>query len=120
MKSLDDLRALRQSLQEQSRLSEIQGKKKIIVSMGTCGIAAGAREVIKAALDEINKRNLDDVIVTQTGCLGLCEKEPVLQVIMPGKQVVTYGYVDAGKARRIISSHVVNGQIIGDWVIENP
>ncbi|MEC9488107.1 MAG: (2Fe-2S) ferredoxin domain-containing protein [Halanaerobium sp.] len=120
MKSLDDLRALRKSLQEQSRLSEIQGKKRVIVSMGTCGIAAGARDVIKAILDEVNKRDLEDIIVTQTGCLGLCEKEPVLQVEIPGQHSVTYGYVDENKARRIVANHLVNGQIIGDWVIENP
>lgn len=92
-------------------------KTKIIVGMGTCGIAAGARETMGAVLQELEKRNLDNVLVTQTGCMGLCEQEPILEVEVPGQPRISYGKVTAEKARQIIARHVVNGNIIGEWVI---
>ncbi|NLK09043.1 MAG: (2Fe-2S) ferredoxin domain-containing protein [Firmicutes bacterium] len=117
MKSLDELRQLREKAQETIRLREQAGGIRIIVGMGTCGIAAGAREVMLAIVDELQKKNLDDVIVTQTGCAGLCEKEPLVEVLRPGEPKITYGYMTADKARAMITSHVVNGQIIGEYVV---
>jgi len=84
--------------------------------MGTCGIAAGARDILKAVLAEIEKRDLD-VRVTQTGCIGMCEKEPLFDVKLPGKERVTYGNLKESDVKKIISEHVVNGNIVTDLVI---
>jgi len=118
VKTLEDLARIRDKAKEAlaARKGE-SGATKIIVGMGTCGIAAGAREVMAAVLDELGKRNLTDVVVTQTGCVGLCDKEPLVDVVKPGRPKVTYGHVNAEKARRIVAQHVVNDQIIGEWVI---
>ena len=87
--------------------------------MGTCGIAAGARQTMLAILDELKKRNINDVIVTETGCIGLCKFEPLIDVIKPGQSKVTYVNVDADKARQIVVKHIINDKIIDDWVIPN-
>ena len=117
MKSLDELKKLREKAQETIRLREQTEGTKIIVGMGTCGIAAGAREVMLALVDELQKKNLSDVVITQTGCAGLCEKEPLVEVIRPGEPKITYGYMTPEKARQMITSHIVNGQVIGEYVI---
>ena len=118
MKTLADLEALRKKAQDSTRLRDGEKGKKIIVGMGTCGIAAGARDVLAAIMEEIEKRNIEDVMVTQTGCVGMCEQEPMVEVIM-GDAKVMYGRVDAEKARRIVAQHIVNGQMIGEWVIQS-
>ncbi len=118
MKTLADLEALRKKAQEATRLREGEKGKKIIVGMGTCGIAAGARDVLAAIMEEIEKRGLEDVMVTQTGCVGMCEQEPMVEVIM-GDAKVMYGRIDADKARKIVAQHIVNGQMIGEWVIQS-
>jgi NADP-reducing hydrogenase subunit HndB len=117
MKSLDELKKLREKAQETIRLREQTEGTKIIVGMGTCGIAAGAREVMLALVDELQKKNLADVVVTQTGCAGLCEKEPLVEVVRPGQPKITYGYMTPERARQMITSHIVNGQVIGEYVI---
>lgn len=117
MKSLDDLRKMREAAQEQVRLRESREGTRIVVAMGTCGIAAGARDTLAAIMDEIQKRNLLDVTVTQTGCMGLCEKEPIVEVFKPDQPQVLYGYVTPERARQIIARHVVNNQVTGEWVI---
>ncbi|NLY52581.1 MAG: (2Fe-2S) ferredoxin domain-containing protein [Firmicutes bacterium] len=117
MKSLDELRKLREKAQEAIRLREQTDGTKIVVGMGTCGIAAGAREVMLALIEELEKKNITDVVVTQTGCAGLCEKEPLVEVIRPGEPKITYGYMTPEKARMMVTSHIVNGQVIGEYVI---
>ncbi|NLA59352.1 MAG: (2Fe-2S) ferredoxin domain-containing protein [Firmicutes bacterium] len=117
MKSLDELKKLRERAQEAIRLREQTDGTKIVVGMGICGIAAGAREVMLALIDELEKKNITDVIVTQTGCAGLCEKEPLVEVIRPGEPKITYGYMTPEKARMVVTSHIVNGQVIGEYVI---
>lgn len=117
MKSLDELAKIREQAKQMIQLRENQDGIKIIVGMGTCGIAAGARETMNAILDELNKRNLTQATVTQTGCVGLCEQEPLIDVIIPKQPRVTYGKVTPDKARQIMANHVVNGNIIGEWVI---
>jgi (2Fe-2S) ferredoxin len=86
--------------------------------MATCGIASGSRETINAIIDEIRKQNLDNVAVVQTGCMGYCYAEPIVEVKLPNKEPVLYGKINAHKGREIVSSHVMNGQIVSDWVIE--
>lgn len=117
MKSLEDLKRIREQAQAQIRLRTQEYNTKIIVGMGTCGIAAGARETLMAILDELAKRNIQDVVVTQTGCVGLCEYEPLVNVIKPGQPKITYMKVTPEKARQIIASHIVNDQVINEWVL---
>ncbi len=117
MKTLKDLEELRKKAQESTRLRESSEGTKIVVGMGTCGIAAGARDTMSAVMDEISKRDIEDVSITQTGCVGMCEQEPIVEVARPGLPKVTYGHIDAEKARKIIAQHIVNGQIVGEWVI---
>ncbi len=91
-------------------------KPKIIIGMGTCGIAAGARSILQTVLKEIDKRDLN-IIVTQTGCIGMCEKEPLLDVKLPGRERITYGNLTAEDVEKIIVEHVINGRIVNDLVI---
>lgn len=116
MKTVEDLKRLRENLQAQMRLRH-EGGTRVIVGMGTCGIAAGAREVMSAILDEIAKRRLDDVTVSQTGCIGMCEKEVLVDVVRPGEPRITYGRVTAADVPRIIAEHVVNGRIVEEKVV---
>jgi (2Fe-2S) ferredoxin len=85
--------------------------------MGTCGIAAGARDVLLAVVDELSARGIMDVVVTQSGCRGLCEREPMMEVQKPGIPVVTYGDLDPEKARAIIAEHIGQGAVVEEWVI---
>lgn len=116
IKSPEDLRRLREEAKALTGIRAGQGVE-IIVGMGTCGIAAGAREVMSAILDELSKREMVDVRVTQTGCIGMCEKEVLIDVVRPGEKRITYGRVKPEDAARIINSHVINGQIVQDLVV---
>lgn len=117
MKSLEDLKRIREQAQAQIRMRTQEANTKIIVGMGTCGIAAGARDTLMAILDELAKRNIQDVVVTQTGCVGLCEYEPLVNVIKSGQPKITYMKVSPERARQIIASHIVNDQVINEWVL---
>lgn len=117
MKTLEDLKRIREEAQKAMRVREGDEATKVTVAMGTCGIAAGARDTMGAILDEISKRGITEVSVTQTGCKGLCEQEPLVEVTRHGEPVVSYGKVDAEKARRIVAQHLVNGQVVGEYVI---
>ncbi|QPM69510.1 (2Fe-2S) ferredoxin domain-containing protein [Atribacter laminatus] len=114
--SIEDLKRIKEEAQKNTLLREGTADIKIVVCMGTCGIAAGARQVMSSLLDEVSKRNLKNVIITQAGCIGLCDREPLISVEKGGEKVY-YGDLSPDKARQIISSHVVNGQIIGEWVV---
>ncbi len=117
MKTVEELERIRKQAQAMTRLREGRETTKIVVGMGTCGIASGARETLSAIMDELARRNIQDVVVTQTGCVGLCEQEPIIDVVRPGAPKVTYGKVTGEKARQIVARHVVNGQVVGEWVI---
>ena len=116
MKTIEDLKRMREQFKAQTQLRHAGGIQ-IIVGMGTCGIAAGAREVMSAILDEIAKRNLQEVTVRQTGCIGMCEKEVLVDVIRPGEPRITYGKVTPATVVRIVGEHVVNGRIVEDLVV---
>lgn len=116
MKTLADLHALRDKLKADIKMRKSSGTK-IIVGMGTCGIAAGAREVMTAILDELGKRHLMDVQVQQTGCIGMCEKEVLVDVLRPGEPRITYGKVKPSDVPKIIAEHVVNGRIVQELVV---
>jgi len=116
VKSLKELKELRESLQKDMSARDNTDKPKIIIGMGTCGIAAGARNILKAVLDEIEKRELD-VNVTQTGCIGMCEKEPLLDIKLPGKDRITYGNLEEKDVKKIILEHVINGNMVEELAI---
>jgi NADP-reducing hydrogenase subunit HndB len=117
IKSLDDLKKVREEALAKRKLSETSGSTQVIVGMGTCGIAAGARETMKAVLDYIEANKLENVVVTQTGCIGLCEQEPIMQVVLSGQDKVTYGKVDPNVAKEIMKEHVGSGKVVKDHVI---
>ena len=85
--------------------------------MATCGIAAGARPVLMALSKEIQEKKLEHVVVSQVGCVGLCEYEPIVEVFEPGKEKVTYAKIDAEKAKIIIDSHIIGGKIVNNYTI---
>lgn len=119
MKSLEELKAIREKMRDSVQLREDSSDSvRIVVGMATCGIAAGARPVLSALLAEVKKRGLDSkVIVTQTGCIGVCRLEPVVEVYAPGKEKVTYVKMNAEKAVKIISEHIVNDRIVDEYTI---
>ena len=117
VKSLEDLKRLREEALEKRKVKSGAGQVQVIVTMGTCGIAAGARDAMKAILDTIETENLTGIIVTQTGCVGLCEREPIVQVVIGEQPKVTYGKVTPEVARRIMNEHVVRGNVVKDYII---
>jgi len=117
IKSLDDLKKIKEEAMAKRKLTETSGATQVIVGMGTCGIAAGARETMKAVLDFIEENNLPNIIVTQTGCIGLCEQEPIVQVVSGEKQKVTYGKVSKEIVQKIMQEHVVGGCVVEEYVI---
>jgi NADP-reducing hydrogenase subunit HndB len=118
VKSLQDLKKIREEALKKQELKETTGKTEVIVGMGTVGIAAGARETLKAILDLIEHENLSDILVRQTGNIGLDSFEPIVQVVKPGEEKVTYGKVNPDMARRIIHEHVLDGEIVKEYQIE--
>jgi len=117
IKSLEDLKKVREEALQKRKARETTGHTQVVVGMGTCGIAAGARETMKAILDTIEEQSLSDIIVTQTGCIGLCEWEPIVEVSVGGSPKVTYGKVSPDKARQIVEQHVKKGETVTELVI---
>ena len=117
MKSLAELEALRQKTLDKVNLRREHEGTRIVVGMATCGIAAGARPVMLACLDEVSKRGLLDVTVAQTGCIGMCRLEPMVEVTLPGQPKVTYVKVKPDMVPRIMTEHVVNGNVVDEYTI---
>jgi len=119
--TLDDLRKLRASQQQNLALRESEGKDtQIIIGMGTCGIAAGAKETFGAIIDAIAAKGLANVMVRQTGCMGLCHSEPTVEVIVPGMPAIIYGNVDSAVGRQIVERHVLNHQLLDGHICDRP
>ena len=117
MKTREELKALRERAKAALAVRDSEGGARVVVAMGTCGIAAGAREVMSALLEELAERGLSHVSVSQTGCKGLCDKEPIVEVHPPKGAGATYGRVTPEVMRRIVGEHIVEGQVIADHVI---
>jgi len=132
MKTIQDLEDIRKN--NFNRVNQGLDRKsiRIVVGMATCGIAAGADEVFDAILDEVNKLGLSNVVVVKTGCIGVCRLEPIVEVIRPGEEKVTYVQMSPFKARRVVASHVlvgavrdeylmhvIRGKIINDYTLDN-
>ncbi|AOY74793.1 (2Fe-2S) ferredoxin domain-containing protein [Clostridium formicaceticum] len=117
MKTIAELQKIRQETLEKVNLRQDRKGTRIVVGMATCGIAAGARPVMMALIEEVNKRNLQDVVVTQTGCIGACRLEPIVEVYKEGEEKVTYVAMTEERARKIIADHIVNGNVVYDYTI---
>ena len=118
MKSLAELRAIRERMEKQIDLREANDNRiRVVVGMATCGIAAGARPVLNAFLEEVNKRDLKNVTVSQTGCIGVCRLEPIVEVYVPGQEKVTYVKMTPEKVASIVSEHLVNGRVVEEYTI---
>ena len=117
VKSLDDLKKIKEQATQKRDIKTASGQAQVTVAMGTCGIAAGARETMKAVLDTIETDNLQGIVVTQTGCIGLCEWEPIVQVTIGDQPKVTYGKVSPERAQQILKEHVVGGQVVKSLVV---
>ena len=119
MKSLEELKAIRDKMKGQIGMrSEHADNTRVVVGMATCGIAAGARPVLNAFVEEVAKRNMTEkVAVTQPGCIGICQYEPVVEVLVPGQEKVTYVKMTPEKAVRVVNDHLVNGNVVTEFTI---
>ena len=118
MKSLAELQAIRDKMKNAINVREGDGDKiRVVVGMATCGIAAGARPVLNCFTDEVAKRNLANVSVSQTGCIGICQYEPVVEVFTPDGNKTTYVKMTAEEAVRVVTDHLVNGNVVSEYTI---
>jgi NADP-reducing hydrogenase subunit HndB len=120
--SLEELRKLRDSTRSDIVRREVEGKEtQVIVAMGTCGIAAGAKSALDAFLKSLDENKLvETVMVRQTGCMGLCHSEPTVEVAVPGMPAVIYGNVDASVAKEIVSKHIIGRQLLDSHILDKP
>jgi len=120
MKTLAELQAIRDRMKDKVVLREGVDEKRVVVGMATCGIAAGARPVLSAFVEGVQEAGLaSKVSVTQTGCIGICEFEPVVEVFEPGKEKVTYVKMTAEKAQKVIEEHLKKGNVVAEYTITN-
>lgn len=118
MKSLADLKAIRDRVGKQMDMRDLGDDHiRVLVGMATCGIAAGARPVLNAFLEEVEKRNLNNISITQTGCIGVCRLEPIVEIMMPGQEKVTYVNMAPEKVASIVGEHLVNGNVVTEYTI---
>ena len=115
--TIQDLAAMRDKTRSLTVLRDGAGRAKVTVHMGTCGIAAGARDVMETLLEEIRSRGLQDVIVTTSGCAGLCNREPMATVEIKDQPPVKYVQLTPDKMRRVIAEHVLDGRIVAEYAL---
>ncbi len=120
--TLEGLRKLRESKQTEMERRNVDGKDmSVVIGMGTCGIAAGAKATFDAFVEALaGNQGLKTVVIRQTGCMGLCYAEPTVEILMPGMPAVIYGNVDAAVARKIVQEHLLNRRLVGDHVFDKP
>lgn len=120
MKSLAELQAIKAKMQSQVDIrNEAHAATRVVVGMATCGIAAGARPVLKAMSDLVQEHNISDISVTQTGCIGLCQYEPIVEVTTPKDGKVTYINMDAEKAKKVVEQHLIRGLVVSEYTVNN-
>lgn len=117
MKSLEELEAIRKKTLEDMSLRSGKDGLRVVVGMATCGIAAGARPVMNAFVEELAKRNVNNVTVSMTGCIGMCRLEPIVEVIDADGNKVTYIKMNAEKATRVVAEHLINGNVVTEYTI---
>ncbi|MFA4900995.1 MAG: hypothetical protein WC563_15860 [Brevundimonas sp.] len=118
MKSLEELKRIKEQTLKDMDLRQAKDRGKVVVAMGTCGIAAGAKDALMAVIEELEKADIHDVQVVQSGCMGLCDREPTVEVSMKDQPSVVYGDVNEANARRIVHEHVQGGHIVAELVIK--
>ena len=120
MKSLAELQAIKDKMKNKVILREGSGEIRVVVGMATCGIAAGARPVLNTFVEEVNNSGLNGkVTVSQTGCIGICQYEPVVEIFEADKEKVTYVKMDEEKAKRIVEEHLKGGKVVAEYTIVN-
>lgn len=117
MKSLEELKKIREKAIKNVEMRDADKSIRVVVGMATCGISAGARPVLNTLVEEVSKRNLNDVQVVQTGCIGMCRYEPIVEVYKNNEEKVTYVFVNEDKVRKIVEEHIVNGNIVSEYTI---
>ena len=118
MKSLEELKAIRERMQGSLGIREEgEDQTRVVVGMATCGIAAGARPVLNKFAELGQERGIKNTVVTQTGCIGICRYEPIVEIYEPGKPKVTYVHMDAEKAEEVVTRHLQGGQIVNEYLI---
>ena len=119
--TLEDLRRMRGEKQKAMEMRDASNKDvQVIVGMGTCGIAAGAKDTFTALVNAISEKGLTNVLIRQTGCMGLCHSEPTVEVVAPGMPAVIYGNVDAATAKEVVEKHIIGHQLIDDKILDRP
>ena len=119
--TLEDLRRMREEKQKAMEMRDSANTDiQVIVGMGTCGIAAGAKETFTSLLDSLTEKGLTNVLVRQTGCMGLCHSEPTVEVVAPGMPTVIYGKVDAATAKEIVEKHIVGKELVDAKLCDKP
>ena len=120
MKSLEELKAIRERMQGEVGVRKADANEtRVVVGMATCGIASGARPVLNTLAEEVRAKKLDNVTVTQTGCIGLCQYEPIVEVFAPGKEKVTYVKMTPEKAKEVVEQHLMRGLILTKYTLQN-
>lgn len=122
MKSLAELKAIKEKMQNSVQLRGVEDEDsviRVVVGMATCGIAAGARPVLNKFIDEVQTRGLKNVVVTQTGCIGVCRLEPIVEVIAPTGEKTTYVKMTEEKVAKIVHDHLVNNTVVSEYTIAN-
>ena len=120
MKSLEELKEIRDRVQNQMGVRNEEGAQmRIVVGMATCGIASGARPVLNTLADMVNEKGLQDVVVTQTGCIGLCQNEPIVEIYEPGREKVTYVKMNPEKAKAVFEQHIERGLIVSKYTLDS-
>ncbi len=118
MKSLAELQAIKErTLNAMTARNDSEDATRIVVGMATCGIAAGARPVMNAFTEELARRALKGVTVSQTGCIGMCQYEPIVEVFVPGKEKVTYVQMTVEKVAKVVNEHIVNGNVVTEYTV---
>ncbi len=118
MKSLAELQAIKErTLKAMTARNDSEDATRVVVGMATCGIAAGARPVMNAFTEEIARRSLKGVTVSQTGCIGMCQYEPIVEVFVPGQEKVTYVQMTPDKVAKVVADHIVNGNIVTEYTV---
>ena len=118
MKSLAELQAIKDKMKNKIVLREGTGDVRVVVGMATCGIAAGARPVLNAFVEEVSNTGLNEkVTVSQTGCIGYCRLEPIVEIYEAGKEKVTYVHMTADKAKEVVEKHLKGGQVVTEYLV---
>ena len=119
--TLEDLRKMRGEKQKAMEMRDNSNKDiQVIVGMGTCGIAAGAKDTFTALVDTLTEKGITNVLIRQTGCMGMCHSEPTVEVVAPEMPTVIYGHVDAATAKEIVEKHILGKQLIEGKILDKP